>query len=580
MSELKSSKLSKKKPVLSKAIGGRLLAFFRLMRRFIAVTFLSSLTRRIIFLNLAALGALVFGILYLNQWRTGLIEARVQSLRVQGEIISAAVAASASIDSDMILVDPDRLLQFGTGDALSPLSFFDPSLQFPIDPEKAAPLLGNLVTPTKTRARIYDEKGYLIIDSKNIFSKNQVFPPLKDSDRTKSFSLYEAWNSLLTRLFGSQYALYVEYGQDEGKRYPEVTSALAGAPAEVVRIDKDDDLIISVAVPVQRLNAIVGVLLLSTAPGDIDNIIESERMSVLRIALAAAFVTSILSFLLAGTIAGPIRRLSAAAEKAQILVNDRAEIPDFTYRSDEIGDLSGALRAMTDSLYNRIEAIEKFAADVAHELKNPLTSLKSAVETLPLAKTKKDKDRLNNIIAHDIRRLDRLISDISNASRLDAELARQNASNVDISKLVKTIVSMQKDLAQKQNVNLFIKENSVDNIMVIGHDNRLAQVISNLIENAISFSPKNGNVILDIQSKDNKAIITVMDEGNGIIGDKDKIFNRFYTDREGQNDFGDHSGLGLSISKQIIEAHKGTIIADNIASGNGAIFTISLPLAI
>ncbi len=576
----KGLKTSKTSQSWLKGISSRSFSFLRAVRRFFAIALFSSLTKRIVFLNLAALGALVIGILFLNQWRSGLIEARVQSLRVQGEIISAAIAASATIDSDVIMVNPDRLLEFGTDSVISPLSFFDPSLQFPIDPEKVAPLLGNLVTPTKTRARIYDKSGFLILDSENIFSSKHVFATTQEIEKKEEFSFYKVFNSLVSRIsqiWGSQYALYVEHDINDGQLYPEVNSALSGAPSDVVRVDEKGDLIISVAVPVQRLNTIVGVLLLSTAPGDIDNIIKTERMSVVRIALVAAVVTSILSFFLAGTIAGPIRRLSAAAEKAQISMNDRAEIPDFTDRSDEIGDLSGALRSMTDALYTRIEAIESFAADVAHELKNPLTSLKSAVETLPLAKTKKDKQRLNAIIAHDIRRLDRLISDISNASRLDAELARQSASNVNVATLVETIVLMQKDLAKKHGVELEFEDNSKKDANVLGHDSRLAQVISNLIENAVSFSPKGAKVTLGVSSKENKVIINVTDEGKGIIGDKQKIFNRFYTDRPAKENYGDHSGLGLSISKQIIEAHKGSITADNRKDGKGAVFTIILP---
>ncbi len=576
----KGLKTSKTSQSWLKSAGSRIFSFWRAVRRFFAIALFSSLTKRIVFLNLAALGALVIGILFLNQWRSGLIEARVQSLRVQGEIISAAIAASATIDSDVIMINPDRLLEFGTDSVISPLSFFDPSLQFPIDPEKVAPLLGNLVTPTKTRARIYDKSGFLILDSENIFSSKHVFATTEEIEKKEEFSFYRIFNSLISKIsqiWGSQYALYVEHDINDGQLYPEVNSALSGAPSDVVRVDEKGDLIISVAVPVQRLNTIVGVLLLSTAPGDIDNIIKTERMSVVRIALVAAVVTSILSFFLAGTIAGPIRRLSAAAEKAQISMNDRAQIPDFTDRSDEIGDLSGALRSMTDALYTRIEAIESFAADVAHELKNPLTSLKSAVETLPLAKTKKDKQRLNAIIAHDIRRLDRLISDISNASRLDAELARQSASNVDIASLIETIVSMQKDLANKHNVELIFEDNSHKGANVLGHDSRLAQVISNLIENAVSFSPKGAKVTLGVFIKENKVIINVTDEGKGIIGEKEKIFNRFYTDRPTKENYGDHSGLGLSISKQIIEAHKGSISADNRKDKTGAVFTIILP---
>ncbi len=204
---------------------------------------------------------------------------------------------------------------------------------------------------------------------------------------------------------------------------------------------------VSVAVPVQRVRANVGVLLLSTQPGEIDQIAASERWGILRIALVAAAVQIILSLLLAGTIAGPLRRLASAAEKVQSTITSRAEIPEFPQRTDEVGHLSKALRSMTSALYNRIEAIERFAADVAHELKNPLTSLRSAVETLPRARRAEDRERLNAIIQHDVRRLDRLISDISNASRLDAELARQSAERVDIAQLADTMASIQRDVA-------------------------------------------------------------------------------------------------------------------------------------
>ena len=549
-------------------------------KRLFGIAFFSSLTRRIVFLNLAALAALVIGVLYLNQWREGLIDVRTQSLRVQGEIIAAAIAASATIDSDVISINPDRLVEFQSGAPLSPLSFFDPSLEFPINPERVAPLLGNLVIPTNTRARIYDKDGLLIVDSNNIYTKGQVFtPPLNMTDKPERFFLINWWNRLIARVSGSRYALYREFATDEGKKYPEVSSAIIGAPAQVVRVDEHGQLIISVAVPIKRLSSIVGVLLLSTSPGDIDAIVIAERLSVLRLALIAALVTSILSFLLAGTIAGPIRRLSAAAKKAQKSLNDRSEIPDFTYRGDEIGDLSNSLRSMLDALYDRIEAIEKFAADVAHELKNPLTSLRSAVETLSLASSKTDKERLTKIILHDVKRLDRLISDISNISRLDAELARQSAIKVDIVNLLETMVMMQQEIAKERDVELSIDIANAKNAFVFGHDSRLAQVITNLLENAISFSPKGGKVNIDLSIKGDEIIIKIADEGTGIIGDKNRIFNRFYTDRPKGEAFGNHSGLGLSISKQIIEAHKGSIKADNKKNGKGAIFSVILPKA-
>jgi two-component system sensor histidine kinase ChvG len=543
---------------------------FNAVQRFLALTVFSSLTRRIIVFNLIALAVLVTGILYLNQWRAGLIDARVQSLRVQGQIIAAAIAASATVRSDVIQIDPERLLQLKTGDD-SGSTFTDSSLEFPINPEQVAPLLRNLITPTRTRARIYDQGGFMILDSANIYQRGEVARTNKTGPAT------DWWATILSWVPGDNFAPYQEYGVDEGTKYPEVVSALSGAPADVVRADANHQLVISVAVPVQRARSPVGVLLLSTQPGEIDAIVATERWGVLRIALVAAAVTIILSLLLAGTIAGPLRRLSEAAERVQTSMTSRTEIPDFTYRTDEVGHLSRALRSMTSALYNRIEAIERFAADVAHELKNPLTSLRSAVETLPRAKKPEDRERLNAIIQHDVRRLDRLISDISNASRLDAELARESSARVDLGKLCEAMVSLQADLAAPHEVNVVLtpREGRFLPIM-LGHDSRLAQVFSNLIDNAISFSPKGGTVTVAITTTDQRIMVTVSDEGPGIRGDISRIFQRFYTDRPEGEHFGDHSGLGLAISKQIIEAHGGTIRGENRADRTGAVFTVIL----
>ncbi len=551
--------------------------FFRL-RRFLGTTIFSSLTRRIVVLNLAALLALVTGILFLNQWRAGLIDARVQSLRVQGEIISAAIAASATVDSDVISINPDRLLKFQSDSLLSPLSFFDPTLEFPISPERVAPLLRNLVTPTRTRARIYDKDGFLLLDSKSIYLPGEVIgKPLVQEK--KPFFLAELAYRLLAWVPGDEFPPYQEYGANEGKRYPEVGAALNGDPADIVRVDKDGQLIVSVAVPVQRLRATVGALLLSTEPGEIDSIVASERLGVLRIALVAAIVSTLLSFILAGTIAEPIRRLSAAAQRVQQAMSARAQIPDYTARSDEIGHLSGSLRAMTAALFSRIEGIESFAADVAHELKNPLTSLRSAVETLPLVKNQKDRDRLIAIIQHDVQRLDRLISDISNASRLDAELARDTNTIVDVFEVASTMVAMHKEVAQERRVGIDLYSRGDHLPLVEGQDSRLAQVISNLIDNAVSFSPTGGKVSVTISTSDKHVTLDISDQGEGIFGDPERIFERFYTDRPAPENFGNHSGLGLSISKQIVEAHKGTISARNRTRQNGAVFRIVLPRA-
>lgn len=550
------------------------------VRRFLDITIFSSLTRRIIVLNMAGLLVLVVGILYLNQWRAGLIDARVQSLRVQGEIIAAAVAASATVDSDVISVNPDRLLELQGDGSVSSLSYYDPTLEFPINPERVAPLLRNLITPTHTRARIYDQGGLMILDSDNIYTRGEVMPAAATAKPAPAFFLVDWWNKIINWVPGDNFPSYQDYDVDEGTRYPEVASALQGAAADFVRVDAQNQLVVSVAVPVQRLRAVVGAILLSTAPGDIDSIVSQERGGILRIAMIAAVVQVVLSLALAGTIAGPMRRLSAAAERIQTAGNARAEIPDYSDRPDEIGHLSDAFRRMTDGLYNRIEAIERFAADVAHELKNPLTSLRSAVETLPLAKRPEDRDRLNAIIQHDVKRLDRLITDISSASRLDAELAREGAERVDVEKLAEAIVSIQKDMAHGRGVTVeMVKRIGKGPAIINGHESRLAQVFANLIDNAVSFSPQGGVVQVALATDAETTTITVTDQGRGITGDFGKIFQRFYTDRPDSESFGDHSGLGLSISKQIVEAHKGTIRASNRRDRSGAVFTVVLPRA-
>jgi two-component system sensor histidine kinase ChvG len=297
----------------------------------------------------------------------------------------------------------------------------------------------------------------------------------------------------------------------------------------------------------------------------------------------------VLSLLLASTIAGPVRRLADSAERVRRRIRTRVEIPDFTRRRDEIGHLSRALRDMTDALYNRMEAIEMFAADVAHELKNPLTSLRSAVETLPLARNETSRARLLAVIEHDVKRLDRLISDISDASRLDAELQRQEMMPVDLRQLLSALTSVANETKLGHNVGVQVRfegRTASDAFSVPGHDSRLGQVISNLLVNAQSFSDSGGKVRIVCRRVKSDIEIVVDDDGPGIRDDAlERVFERFYTDRPHQG-FGQNSGLGLSISKQIIEAHGGRIWAENRpgptnAEGEptvaGARFVVRLP---
>ena len=333
----------------------------------------------------------------------------------------------------------------------------------------------------------------------------------------------------------------------------------------MVRINDRGDVIVSVAVPVQRFRAVRGALMLQTQGADIDNMVTAERLAILKVFLVAAAVMVVLSILLAGTIAEPVRRLADAAESVRRRIQSRVEIPDFTRRKDEIGHLSGALRTMTNALYRRIEGIERFAADVAHELKNPLTSLRSAVETLPLAKSDQSRARLLEVIQHDVKRLDRLISDISDASRLDAELQRQESAPVDLAKLLSTVVTVANEVKRDDSVKVTLKFEGGGGraFQAPGHNSRLGQVIDNLIENARSFSPAGGAVRVTCRRVKNQIEICVDDDGPGVQPDAfEKIFERFYTDRPHQG-FGQNSGLGLSISKQIVEAHGGAIWVEN-----------------
>jgi two-component system, OmpR family, sensor histidine kinase ChvG len=561
---------------------------FTIIRRIFGNAVFSSLTRRILFFNLAALLVLVGGILYLNQFREGLIDARVESLLTQGEIIAGAVSASASVDTNSITIDPQKLLELQAGQSITPVPN-DEDLEFPIDPEKVAPVLRRLISPTRTRARIFDADANLLLDSRHLYSRGQVLrfdlPPVEEEKQT--------WGEWFATLFNKalqpgNLPVYKEAPGGDGSIYPEVMNALTGVRGAVVRTTEKGELIVSVAVPVQRFRAVLGVLLLSTQAGDIDNIVHAERLAIMRVFGVATLVNVLLSLVLSSTIANPLRRLSAAAIRVRRGAKEREEIPDFSARQDEIGNLSIALREMTTALYDRIDAIESFAADVSHELKNPLTSLRSAVETLPLAKSDDSRGRLLSVIEHDVRRLDRLISDISDASRLDAELQRQDAEPVDIRSLLNTLTSVANETRQGDDVKVETRfeGNPNDSYSVPGHDSRLGQVVANLLANAQSFSNPGSKVRVTCRRRRREIEITVDDDGPGIRpGALEKIFERFYTDRPHQG-FGQNSGLGLSISKQIIEAHGGKIWAENRpgpvdAEGDariaGARFIVRLP---
>jgi two-component system, OmpR family, sensor histidine kinase ChvG len=551
----------------------------RVAWRFLTARFSSSLTRRIVVLNLGGLVVLVVGFLLLDQFRADLIEARVQSLTIQADIIAAAISASATGDTDSITIDPDKLLQLAPGETVPPSPSDEDATQFSINPALVGPFLHRLVTPTRTRARIYDSDGRLLLDSRSFSARGAVErSDLPDASERRGFA-----DRIVARLRSLFLTSTTPRAEDpwatNGQTMPEVAGALQGKTQSLVRVNHIGETIVSVGVPIQHMMATRGVLLLSTQGGDIDRVITSARLAQLRFFLVLAIVMLVLSLSLANTIAEPVRRLADAAERVRRGIRSRQQIPDFTARSDEIGHLSRALRDMTQALYNRLDAIESFAADVAHELKNPLTSLRSALETLPKVNVNHSRDRLIAIMQHDVRRLDRLISDISDASRLDAELTRGEAGPVDVAALLRAVVSMVQDSSRDgARVELSIPvrrgKNTSADYFVLGHDSRLAQVVTNLIENACSFSEPGGAVRVALERTSARkepegkpfcdhVVITVDDDGPGVPPHAlERVFERFYTDRPSQG-FGQNSGLGLSISRQIVEAHGGHIWACN-----------------
>jgi two-component system sensor histidine kinase ChvG len=544
--------------------------FLRSSRKFLGHYRFNSITRRIIVLNLFAVAILVSGIFYLNQYRVKFIETRVESLTTQAAIIASAIAQTSKNSSG----ESGTLSQPGENRIVMPPGLSNSELSFRIDPEIVSPMLRDLVGPTKTRARVFDTDGALISDSRQLYLYTQS-TRLEGAADGDSDILSDIWAYLKAEFWTQDLPIYKDMGPD-GKAYEEVRVALAGSPAPLIRITEAGETVISIAMPIQRDQTTLGALMLTTQGSDIDELIAQERLQIVAIAGLVVLVTAVLSLALAGTIAEPMRRLAIAAERVRKNIKNREQIPDFSERPDEIGNLSRALRDMTNALYSRLDAIESFAADVSHELKNPLTSLRNAASLLPSIKADSDRQKLVDIINHDVRRLDRLITDIADASRLDAELARETARPVNVASLLRTLCEITRESRAASGLKIVLAiegcmppddvANCKDYI-VIGHDSRLSQVIVNLLDNAISFSPKGGSIYVYAKGirRKNEIEIRIEDEGPGISDENlEKIFNRFYTDRP--ESFGQNSGLGLNISQQIISAHKGRIWAENRAS--------------
>jgi two-component system sensor histidine kinase ChvG len=523
----------------------------------------SPITRRVLAVNVLALLILVGGLLFLGQYRKSLIQAELSALELQAEMFAAAIG-EVSVTAD----DVDRQ------DLIA---------------EVARRIVRRMVETTDTRARLYRLDGTMIADSWQLVGPGgtvtiEELPPPGESKSALSRAL-ELYYRLLNRLFGlEELPPYEESASPWAGDYEEVVVALSGDNASAVRSAGESGLVLSVAVPVQRYKRVVGALMLSKGSWAVDAAMYRVRLDILKMFGVALAVTVLLSLYLASTIARPIRKLAAAAEQVRGGVHRPHKIPDFGKRNDEISELAVSLRDMTEALWRRMDATERFAADVAHEIKNPLTSLQSAVETATRVKDDAQKQRLMQIIADDVRRLDRLISEISAASRLDAELSRAKTAPVRIDSMLQTLADVHDATRVGQGPKLELAHINGEPLTVNGMEGRLVQVLRNLITNAVSFSPPGGTIVLDAERQGRNIVVTVEDEGPGIPEGKEQtIFERFYSERPEGEKFGTHSGLGLSISMQIVEAHGGTIRAENRRGPDGRVrgarFVVSLPAA-
>jgi two-component system sensor histidine kinase ChvG len=527
----------------------------------------SPLTRRILALNVLVLVVPVLGLMHLEQYRESLIRAETESMRIQARAFAATLANSAVVVTED---GQERLLRQGTQHTMRVL-----------------------LSDSNVRARVFRPEGKLLVDSFVLMGPGgkvrvEKLPPQTDNRVGAWLSTAYGWvTDLLPGV--DERPLYRENKVQRAGDYREVTTALQGEPGSAVRRDGDGGLVLSVAVPVQRYRQVLGALMVSQDGSTIAQSVRDRRLDILIVFAAALGVTVLLSIYLASTIARPVRRLADAADRVRHAKGRQVTIPDLSHRRDEIGELSASLTEMTEALWDRLDAIERFAADVAHEIKNPLTSVRSAVETAARVEDPEQQKRLMSIIQDDVQRLDRLISDISDASRLDAELSRADTAPVEIARLLEALVEVQRASYAETSGPWFALDlhgdpnGEGDPLTVPGIEGRLAQVFRNLLANAATFSPDGATVHVAAWREPEAIVMTIADEGPGIPPNKlNAIFDRFYSERPRDEKFGGHSGLGLSISRQIVNAHGGTIHAENRedAEGNvaGARFVVRLPV--
>jgi len=527
----------------------------------------TSLTRRILAINLLVLAVPVGGFFFLDQYQESLIDAEIEALRVQGEVFAGALGAGA------VVISP------GVGQV--------------VDPVRASLMLRRLTAPTQTRARLFSENGALITDTQALIDPRGLVRvrELPPTDSFSPWSWARGWFEAVLNWSPSQGELpvYQERNPQRASDYRETIAALTDEPSASVRRHVSGGLVISVSIPVKRYKQVVGALMLSHGSGEVERAMRAIRVDILKVFGVALAVTILLSVYLAATIARPLKRLAAAAERVRAGAGRHTALPDFAGRRDEIGDLGRDLRAMTEALWQRMDAIERFAADVSHEIKNPLTSLRSAVETVARVEDPAQQKKLMSIILDDVARLDRLISDISDASRLDAELSRDLSSNVDLCDVLGALVDL---LDTTSDVSVVLNMEPGSDLTVCAFEDRLGQVFRNIITNAQSFSPPGGRIVVaasrTARREGDIITVTVDDEGPGIPeANLESIFRRFYSDRpttgpDGKAErLGTHSGLGLSISRQIVEVAGGDVWAENRRDADsrvtGARFVIQFP---
>ena len=532
----------------------------------------SRLTFTIVLANLIGLVILLLGSFALTQFRDGLVEAKLQGVRAQAQIIADVLAQVAIDESSCQPVEAGDLEESPNEPTVCSLALSQGDVK---------EVFNRVWDSFEGRVRIFNApqtfRNPPVSDANSLLIEDVVLredeiiaetlPPIGTTVQEELFRERDVWRAV-SEFFSR------DYRREAARRTleAELNEALASSPfaerrgATSVRINEEGELVASVSVPIRRVQAIYG--LVTAEIGGIDDLVEDARLAIVPffgLACAAAILSSLL---LTTTIAQPIRQLAIAADQVRegIVKAGRARIPDFTGRRDEIGELSGSLKSMTQAIYARIDAIESFAADVAHELKNPLTSIRSAAETLEIAKTPEAQQKLMAVIRNDVARMDRLITDISNASRLDAELARETREAVDVTRLISDIVSLYQDITKTDEARV-VFDPPTQSVFILGNASALGQVVRNLIDNARSFSPPGGEVRVILEPPTQRADlvrILVEDEGPGIPPDTiEKIFSRFYTKRPKGADFGNNSGLGLAISRQIVNSHGGRIYAEN-----------------